>query len=137
MKLYLKMHAIRRGILPASGVEFATSLKLTTSTIHEFSIPPNTSARHEFVSRVLCNVAVARSSLLHIFEVREELALIPTQGDDERERKSKVRRGTEAVEGEVAMDEQGEGHVNIAKVIRVFYISCSIKLLLPCWNNQS
>jgi len=28
-----------------------------------------------------------------------------------------VRRGTEAVEGEVEMDEQGEGFVNISQVI--------------------
>jgi len=49
--------------------------------------------------------------------VREGLAPIPTQADDERERWAKVRRGTEAVEGEVEMDEQGEGFINIAKVI--------------------
>lgn len=90
------MHALRQEIQPASGVEFATSLKLIPSTLG------------------LCNVVVARSSLLRIFEVREEPA--PMQAaDDERARRT--RRGTEPVEGEVAMDEQGDGYINIAKVI--------------------
>jgi cleavage and polyadenylation specificity factor subunit 1 len=93
------MHALRQEIQPASGVEFATSLKLTPSTLD--------------AHRVLCNVVVARSSLLRIFEVRVEPA--PMQAaDDERERRTNVRRGTEAVEGEVAMDEQGDGYINIA-----------------------
>ena len=107
------MHALRQEIHPASGVEFATSLKLTPSTL---DTPVDISPRHEFVSRVLCNVVVARSSLLRIFEVREEPAPMQTSGD-ERERRTNVRRGTEAVEGEVAMDEQGDGYINIAKVI--------------------
>ncbi|KAF8970332.1 CPSF A subunit region-domain-containing protein [Flammula alnicola] len=109
------MHALRQEILPASGVEFATSLKLTPST--RISTPSNVSTRHEFVSRVLCNVVVARSSLLRIFEVREEPTPIQPQVDDERERRSNVRRGTEAVEGEVEMDEQGDGYINIAKSV--------------------
>jgi len=62
-------------------------------------------------------VVVARSNILRIFEVREEPAPVSTQSEDERERKGKVRRGTEAVEGEVEMDEQGEGFVNISQVI--------------------
>ncbi len=103
------MHALRHQILPPSGVEFAASLKLTPSTL-------GATARHEFVTRALCNVVVARSNLLRIFEVREELAPFPSQAEDERERKSKTRKGTEPVEGEVEMDEQGEGFVNIAKV---------------------
>ncbi|TFK39321.1 CPSF A subunit region-domain-containing protein [Crucibulum laeve] len=111
------MHALREEILPASGVEFATSLKLTPSTLQELPRPPNATARHEFVARVLCNVVVARSNLLRIFEVREEPAPISTQHDDERERNAKIRKGTEAVEGEVVMDEQGEGFVNIAKAV--------------------
>lgn len=120
------MHALRQEILPPSGVEFATSLKLTPSTVaHQILSSPNSSARHEFAARALCNVVVARTSYLRIFEVREEPAPLPTQ-DDERERRSKVRRGTEAVEGEVEMDEQGEGFVNMgsAKVIQntLFYV---------------
>ncbi|KAH0581631.1 hypothetical protein H2248_011332 [Termitomyces sp. 'cryptogamus'] len=106
------MHALRQEILPPSGVEFATSLRLTPSTLEELPTPPNATTRHEFAARALCNVVIARSSILRIFEVREE-PVVP-QVDDERERK-KALKGTEAVEGEVAMDEQGEGFVNIAK----------------------
>lgn len=109
------MHALQQEILPASGVEFATSLKLLPSTRPE---PSSASIRHEFTARVLCNVVTARSNILRVFEVREEPAPVPTQADDElRERRGKTRRGTEAVEGEVEMDEQGEGFVNIAQVI--------------------
>jgi len=109
------MHALQQEILPASGVEFATSLKLLPSTRQDSPAP--SSVRHEVVARVLCNVVVARSNILRIFEVREEPAPVSTQSEDERERKGKVRRGTEAVEGEVEMDEQGEGFVNISQVI--------------------
>lgn len=112
------MHALYQEILPPSGVEFATSLKLLPSTIHGVHAPPNTTVRHELAARVLCNVVVARSNLLRIFEVREEPTPVSTYADDERERRGKTRRGTEAVEGEVEMDEQGEGFVNIAKVIQ-------------------
>jgi cleavage and polyadenylation specificity factor subunit 1 len=116
------MHALRQEILPPSGVEFATSLKLTPSTLADqvLPTPPNSSTRQELAARALCNVVVARTSLLRIFEVREEPAPVPTQAEDERDRRSKVRRGTEAVEGEAEMDEQGDGFVNMgsAKVIQ-------------------
>jgi cleavage and polyadenylation specificity factor subunit 1 len=134
------MHALRQEILPPSGVEFATSLKLTPSTLADqvLPTPPNSSTRQELAARALCNVVVARTSLLRIFEVREEPAPLPTEAEDERDRKSKVRRGTEAVEGEVEMDEQGEGFVNMgsAKVIQntsfdVSYTECEIDFLLP------
>lgn len=105
------MHSLYQQVLPASGVEFATSLKLTPSTLE---LVANVPLRHDFVSRVMCNLVVARSSLLRIFEVREELA--PVIQDEERDRRSTVRRGTEAVEGEVEMDKQGDGYINIAKV---------------------
>ncbi|KAF9527699.1 CPSF A subunit region-domain-containing protein [Crepidotus variabilis] len=104
------MHALHQQILPASGVEFATSLKLTPSTLQD-----QISTRHELFSRVLCNLVVARANLLRIFEVRVEPAPVPQ--DEERDRRSTVRRGTEAVEGEVQMDEQGDGYINIAKSI--------------------
>lgn len=134
------MHALRQEILPPSGVEFATSLKLTPSTLADqvLPTPPNSSARQELAARALCNVVVARTSLLRIFEVREEPAPLPTEAEDERDTRSKVRRGTEAVEGEVEMDEQGEGFVNMgsAKVIQntsfdVSYTECEIDFLLP------
>ncbi|KAG6833062.1 hypothetical protein H0H87_011806 [Tephrocybe sp. NHM501043] len=106
------MHALRQEILPPSGAEFATSLRLTPSALGELHIPPNATTRHELAARVLCNVVIARSSLLRIFELREEP--VSLQIDDERERK-KALKGAEAVEGEVEMDEHGEGFVNIAK----------------------
>ena len=130
------MHAIRQEILPPSGVEFATSLNLTPSTLGDYvhPTPPNSSARHEFAARVLCNVVVARTNLIRIFEVREEPAPLPTQPEDERERRMKERRGTEAVEGEVEMDRQGEGFVNMGsvKVITQFRKACSYTQIPAC-----
>lgn len=119
------MHALRQEIQPASGVEFAASLRLTPSTLDS---PANISTRHEFVSKVLCNVVVARSSLLRIFEVREEPAPIQAHADDERERRMNVRRGTEAVEEEVAMDGQGDGYINIAKVIPCIFSTLCVRI---------
>ncbi|EPQ53745.1 hypothetical protein GLOTRDRAFT_107026 [Gloeophyllum trabeum ATCC 11539] len=109
------MQALRQEILPASGVEFTTSLRLTPSTLYGdvLPTPPNATARQEFAARALCNVVVARSNILRIFEVREEPVPIPDNIEDEREKRGRVRRGTEAVEGEVEMDEQGEGFVNM------------------------
>lgn len=104
------MQAVRQEILPASGVEFTASLNLLPSSTKELS------PRHEFVSRVLCNLVVARSNILKIFEVREELAPVQASVEEEREKRANVRRGTEAVEGEVAMDTQGDGFISIAKV---------------------
>jgi len=106
------MHSVHQQILPASGVEFATSLKLTPSTLESH---PDVAHHHESVSRVFCNLVVARSGFLRVFEVVEEPA--PVLQDEEKDRRSIVRRGTEAVEGEVEMDERGDGYINIAKVL--------------------
>ncbi|EGO29249.1 hypothetical protein SERLADRAFT_445076 [Serpula lacrymans var. lacrymans S7.9] len=108
------MHALRQNILPPSGVEYAASLKLTPSTVKNHR--PSTSTTPEFEARALCNVVVARSNVLRIFEVREERPPMSTQTEDERDRRSHVRKGTEAVEGEVEMDGQGEGYVNMGTV---------------------
>ncbi|KII91367.1 hypothetical protein PLICRDRAFT_696440 [Plicaturopsis crispa FD-325 SS-3] len=110
------MHALRQEILPPSGVEFVTSLRLTPSTLVALSPPPNSTARQELAARALCNVVVARSNLLRIFEIREEPAPIASQDDEERERRAGVRKGTEAMEGEVLMDAQGDGFVNMGAV---------------------
>ncbi|KAJ8701115.1 mRNA cleavage and polyadenylation factor subunit [Pleurotus ostreatus] len=99
------LHALHQEILPPSGVEFVVSLKLTPSTTQSSGIDDGT--------KVLCNVVVARTNLLRIFEVREQPP--PTHSDEERDKKAKVRKGTEAVEGEVEMDEHGEGFINIAQ----------------------
>lgn len=104
------MQALRREILRPSGVEYATSLKLTPSTV-----PLGESSSLD-EPRVLCNLVVARSNLLRIFEVREEPAPVSAQREDEKERRARVRRDTEAFEGEVEMDTQGEGFVNMGAV---------------------
>ncbi|RPD55582.1 hypothetical protein L226DRAFT_490064 [Lentinus tigrinus ALCF2SS1-7] len=103
------MHALRQEILPPSGVEFAACLKFTPSTLPQAGSSSQT-------GRTLFNVVVARSSLLRIFEVREEPAPVSAQQDDEKERRASVRRGTEAVEGEVEMDGTGDGFVNVGTV---------------------
>ncbi|KAJ6588439.1 CPSF A subunit region-domain-containing protein [Mycena capillaripes] len=102
------MHALHQEILPPNGVEFVTSLKLTPSTL---LVPPN--GRVFSSTRTLCNLVVARSNLLRIFEVCEEQASFSPQLEDGRD--ERVRKGTEAVEGEVEMDTGGEGFVNISK----------------------
>lgn len=122
------MHALRQDILSPSGVEFVTWSKLTPSTIK----PKPDSQK----GLTLFNLVVARSNLLRIFEVREVPTLRSSHLDDERERRGNVRKGTEPVEGEVEMDEQGEGYVNMGAV-KVIWIahSCplhrAIQLLCP------
>ncbi|KAJ7481615.1 CPSF A subunit region-domain-containing protein [Mycena latifolia] len=101
------MHALHHEILPSSGVEFATSLKLTPSTL---AAPPNGLVSS---ARTLCNLVLARSNLIRIFEVREEQAPFASPVEDGRD--GRVRKDTEAVEGEVEMDAGGDGFVNISK----------------------
>lgn len=113
------MHALRQDILSPSGVEFATCLKLTPSTVN--AKPDGQKALTMF------NLVVARSNLLRIFEVREVPTLRSSHLDDERERRGNVRKGTEPVEGEVEMDEQGEGYVNMGAV-KVIWIAHSCPL---------
>lgn len=134
------MQAIYHEILPPSGVEFATCLKLTPSTVAQ-----NAPSGSQTNKRALFNIVVARSNLLRVFEVCEEPVPISTQKDDERERRASVRKGTEAVEGEVEMDASGEGFVNIGTVkvnvrlniqsyhchIIAFVYSCNCNLFLP------
>lgn len=62
----------------------------------------------------MCNLVVACSSFLCVFEVVEQPA--PVLQDEEQDRRS-VQRGTEAVEGEVEMDKCGDDYINIARVI--------------------
>ena len=111
--LHIIMQALHQEILPPSGVEYATTLKLTPATLAEFAIP-STSTSHPHPSQgALYNVVVARANILRIFEVTENPAPISSlhQG-----RRAELLRGTEAVEGEVEMDGQGEGFVNMGSV---------------------
>ena len=103
------MHALRQEILPPSGVEFAACLNFTSSTLSDASLLSQPGRAHS-------NVVVARSNLLRIFEVREEPMPASVQKELEKERLVAVRKGTEAVEGEVEMDPLGEGFVNMGAV---------------------
>jgi cleavage and polyadenylation specificity factor subunit 1 len=100
-------------------VEFAAKLTLTPSLLKSAAVSPSSNASGSF-PRSLCNLVVARSNLLRIFEVRKELAPFQYQADEERDRRSKFRRDTEPVEGEVEMDPQGEGFVNMGSVKVLF-----------------
>lgn len=93
------MHALRHDILSPSGVEFAVALNLTPST-----------------SSTLVNVVTAKSNLLRVYGIREQPSPIFDHVESERDRRAHVRKGTEAVEGEVEMDQSGEGWVNVGAV---------------------
>jgi len=92
------MHALRHDILSPSGVEFAVALSLTPS------------------SSTLVNVVTAKSNLLRICGIREQPSPISDHVESERDKRARVRKGTEAVEGEVEMDQSGEGWVNMGAV---------------------
>lgn len=117
------MQALRHEIIPPSGVEFAVCLKLTPATVAK-----NGPSSSQAIGEALFNVVVARSNFLRVFEVREEPAPISSQRDEERERRASVRKGTEAVEGEVEMDGSGEGFVNMGSV----KVNCTHIRNIPC-----
>jgi cleavage and polyadenylation specificity factor subunit 1 len=117
------MQALHQEILPPSGVEFTTTLKLTPSTL---AVPPeahapstSTPQDHPFRS-ALYNLVVARANILRVFEIKEDPTPISPHLEDERQWRAHVRRDTEAVEGEVEMDRQGEGFVNMGTVKVIF-----------------
>lgn len=107
------MYGLRHELLPPSGVEHAVFIKLTPSSLGG----DNPGASSSNNRKVVANLVVARSSLLRIFEVREEPAPLPTLLEAEAKTKDGASKpGTEAVEGEVEMDREGEGFVNMAQV---------------------
>ncbi|KAI0027906.1 CPSF A subunit region-domain-containing protein [Vararia minispora EC-137] len=108
--------AYHQPILPPSGVEHAVILRLTLPTPSETGSPVASTSTLGAPRRALYNVVVARMTVLRIFEVWEEPARVDAERESEQARRATVRRGTEAVEGEVEMDEQGEGFVNIDSV---------------------
>ena len=115
------MQALYHGLLPPSGVEFAVSLKLAPSTLlrqNAGSLQNNADVPQ--TPRHICNLVVTRGSLLRIFEVREVAELPSEQTLNDR----KARQDTDAVEGEVEMDTQGEGFVNIGAVKVIFCNLC-------------
>lgn len=98
------MHGLRQEIVPASGVEYAEFINLTPRT-------------KRLNGTVVTNLVVARANVLRIFEVLEEPAPLPTLEEAEAKAAAGTSKlGTEAVEGEVAMDAAGEGFVNLAQV---------------------
>ena len=109
------MQALHQEILPPSGVEYAATLKLTPATLADSAIPSTSTSYPHPSQGALYNVVVARANILRVFEVTESPAPM-SQQQDERNRRADVPRGTEAVEGEVEMDGQGEGFVNMGSV---------------------
>ena len=117
------MHALRHDILSPSGVEFAVALNLTSS--------PAT----------LVNVVTAKSNLLRVYAIREQLSPISDYVESERDKRARVRKGTEAVEGEVEMDQSGEGWVSMGTVKVSAGRNSSLKVVLkrrtsPQTKNQ-
>ena len=113
------MQAFHHEILPPSGVQHAVSLNLTPSTVSSDSSSSTSSSASPDV-KVLANLVTARGNYLWIYELREEAAVLPSLVEDERKHLhekdrdgKRSRRGTEAVEGEVEMDAQGDGYVNM------------------------
>ncbi|KIM69381.1 hypothetical protein SCLCIDRAFT_1207782 [Scleroderma citrinum Foug A] len=100
------MHALRHDILPPSGVDFGVALKLTPATIIR---PPNHVP-------FLLNIVTAKSNVLRVYDVREQPFVASNHAESEREKRTHIRKGTEPVEGEVEMDQGGEGWVNMGSV---------------------
>ncbi|KAL5476911.1 CFT1 [Sanghuangporus weigelae] len=107
------MQALRGELLPPSGVNFATSLKLLPSLVSRTR--PDLDGTNR---KALCNIVVAYSHLLRIFELVEEPVPLQALANPNTSKAgwSRVKRDTEAVEGEVEMDTQGEGFVNMGSV---------------------
>lgn len=120
------MQVLRSEVLYPSGIEHAVSLKLLPSIVSRRQ-PQDA----ENVSpRAICNLVVARSNLLRIYEVVEEQAALQFSRPLDKDGRTRVRKDTEAVEGEVEMDMQGEGFVNMGsvKVVSSFPASCQSSL---------
>ncbi len=109
-------YAHRQEIVAANGVEFSVSLRLS---------PPLREVSSELDATSLGNLVVARANVLRVYEVRQQhLVYRQNQRPSIGTGGARVRKGTEAVEGEVEMDSQGDGFVNVAEVkarIRVKY----------------
>ena len=119
-------YAHRQEVISPSGVEFAVGVNLL------LPFNPASSAEHQ----VLGHLVVARSSLLRIFEVRQQFVTLRENLTSAVDTNGvRGRKGTEAVEGEVAMDVQGDGFVNIAEVKVMQCISFIVEyinwILLP------
>jgi cleavage and polyadenylation specificity factor subunit 1 len=104
------MQALRSELLPPSGVQFAASLKLLPYTVNRRRRQYVETSDHE----VVCNLVVARSNFIRIYEIVEEV--LPIGLTHVKGASSRAGKESEAVEGEVEMDTQGEGFVNLGTV---------------------
>lgn len=128
------MQALRSEILPPSGVQFAASLNLLPSSVSRRRQDADGSIR-----KTVCNIVVAYSHLLRIFEVVEEPVSVHAHANlgAAKDDWSRVRKDTEAVEGEVEMDTQGEGFVNMGAVkVDSITSSCHLALCVRALNNN-
>lgn len=96
--------ALHQDILRPSGVEFAVSLNL---------VVPSTASSSSDV-QVLGNLVVARANVLKVFEIRRQSASLRADLADPGE--SLAANGGDGVEGEVKMDTQGDGFVNMGEL---------------------
>lgn len=103
------MQALRREILSPSGVEYATSAKLIPNSVFRRQSSPSDGSNG--LPRSIGNLVIARTNFLRVYEVQEDN--LPMQAVMNG---TQNRRDTEAVEGEVEMDAQGEGFVNIGAI---------------------
>ncbi|KAF8324281.1 CPSF A subunit region-domain-containing protein [Cantharellus anzutake] len=101
-------YAHRQEIIAANGVEFSVSLRLS---------PPSLDASPGSDITSIGNLVIARTNILRVYEVRQQpLMLRQNRPVALTTTGTRGRRGTEAVEGEVEMDSQGDGFVNVAEV---------------------
>lgn len=117
------MHALRHDVLPPSGVEFAVALKLMPPVVAGPAASLGSSR----------NIVTARSNVLRIYDVQDRPFTASGHVESEREKRAHVRKGTEPVEGEVEMDQGGEGWVNMGSVkvsIRTWMTLLAAKLYL-------
>ena len=132
------MQVLRCETLPPSGIEHAVTLRLLPSTVNR----KRTQDVDGTYPKVVCNMVAARSNFLRIYEIVEENVSIQAQGRSKQW--SRFRKDTEAVEGEVEMDTQGEGFVNMGavKVVLLFIIyvielSCCVASKIKFFNIYS
>lgn len=105
--------ALHEEVLRPTGVEFAVSLSLVA--------PAATSSSSDV--EILGNIVVARSNVLKVFEVRRQSAsLRPDLGIAMHPMRD---QGSEGVPGEVEMDIQGDGFVNVGELKVILLFLCT------------
>ena len=115
------MQTFRSEVLPPSGVQYTACLKLLPSLVTRRRADADGATR-----TAVCNLVVAFSNLLRIFEIVEEPLSFQsyTAHGGGKGVWNRVRKDTDPVEGEVEMDVQGEGFVNMGAVKVALYSPC-------------